>query len=145
MEIAILGATGGCARFATIGAIQAGHQVTVLLRDPKKFDLGDEQIQRQLTVIQGDALNVEDIKKAIDGQDVLVSSIGGTGTFGLAGFKLDSPTICGDAMKTIQQAVQQVASPRKRIIVVSTTGIAEKTRCTLPSPSSLQVAPSLTP
>ncbi|OZJ06540.1 hypothetical protein BZG36_00514 [Bifiguratus adelaidae] len=126
MKIVIFGASGGCARSATVEAVKAGHEVTVLLRDPSKLELEDTTLKQRLTKVQGNALNLEDVKKVIENQDVIISSLGGKPIMGITGATLDNPTICADAMKTLQQAVSQVANPPKRIVVVSTTGIGEK-------------------
>ena len=52
LTIALLGATGGVGRHYAQKALDAGHSIRALVRDPKKLTIADHP---QVTVIQGDA------------------------------------------------------------------------------------------
>lgn len=72
MRVLVLGGTGGVGTHVLNGAVAAGHEVTVLARTPAKVD------HRSVTVLQGDALNADSVRRAVAGQDVVVSCLGST-------------------------------------------------------------------
>lgn len=72
MKLAILGATGPTGQQLIEQALQAGHTVTALARNPVKLPIKDTR----LTIIQGDALVYEDVEKVVKGQDAVLSSLG---------------------------------------------------------------------
>lgn len=70
LKLAIFGATGHTGKYILRAALDAGHSVTVLVRDKTKVaDISG------LKVIEGDALNPEDVLLAVDGQDAVISAI----------------------------------------------------------------------
>ena len=75
LKIAVFGATRGCGHFFTMQAIQAGHQVSVLVRDPARLQLSDED-RAKVTIYTGDVRNYEDVRKILKDQNVVVSSLG---------------------------------------------------------------------
>ena len=70
--IALFGATGGSGRAFLPKALAAGHHVRALVRTPAKLTISHER----LTVIQGDMLNPADVRRTVEGSDVVVSLIG---------------------------------------------------------------------
>lgn len=72
MKICVLGGTGGVGRQFVGQAVEAGHEVTVLARTPAKEERAD------VTVVPGDAFNLEDVRRAVEGNDVVVSCLGST-------------------------------------------------------------------
>ena len=70
----IFGAAGHTGKYITQKMKSEDLEVTVFVRNPDKF--GDMDIEG-VNIIQGDALNPEDVKKAMDGQDVLLCSLEG--------------------------------------------------------------------
>lgn len=74
MNIAIFGATGPTGQELVRQALAKGYTVTAFARNPAKLSLKDAN----LTVIQGDALRYEDVEKAIEGQDAVLSALGAT-------------------------------------------------------------------
>jgi len=71
MNIIVFGPTGGTGR-AVIGNLLAdGHQVTAFARDPSKLSPAPG-----LTIMKGDAMNPEDVARAIPGHDAVVISLG---------------------------------------------------------------------
>jgi len=73
MKIVIFGATGGTGRELVKQALEAGHEVTALVRNPAKITP-----QTGLQIIQGNALEAEPVIQAIVGQDAVLSALGGT-------------------------------------------------------------------
>jgi putative NADH-flavin reductase len=72
MKLLILGATGGIGLEIVRQAIDAGHQVTALVRTPKRL----KEFAGRMAAIQGDVLNSADLARALEGQDAVLSGFG---------------------------------------------------------------------
>lgn len=72
MKLAIFGATGRTGRPLVQQALEAGHEVVALARRPEALPIQHER----LTVIQGDAMNVADVEKTVQGADAVISVLG---------------------------------------------------------------------
>ena len=72
MKIIIFGATGGVGQQLIKQALENKHEVTAFVRNPDKLTMSHEK----LNVVVGDVFNVEDVKKALVGHDVVVSTLG---------------------------------------------------------------------
>ena len=70
MNILILGASGKTGREVVAQAVAAGHTVTAFVRDPAKLERDD------VAFAVGDARSVEDLSKALRGQDSVISTLG---------------------------------------------------------------------
>jgi len=64
MKIAILGSTGALGRECLKQSLAAGHEVTVLVRKASKIP---SDIRERITVIEGDALDKDDISAVLGG------------------------------------------------------------------------------
>lgn len=71
-RVLIVGATGGTGRQLVAQALERGHEVTALVRNPAKLLVDDPR----LTVIRGDVLDYDAVERAVAGQDVVVSALG---------------------------------------------------------------------
>lgn len=70
-RILVLGATGGTGRQIVKQALARGHQVTALVRSPKKAgDLGGARL------VVGDVRDEKLLREALNAQDVVVSALG---------------------------------------------------------------------
>lgn len=72
MKLLIIGGTGGTGRELIRQALDAGHDVTALVRDPAKV----KATHPNLKVIKGNVLVYEDVDKAVTGQDAVLSTLG---------------------------------------------------------------------
>lgn len=72
MNIAILGATGRTGRLLVDLALEAGHHVRVLARDPAKVHRQHDR----LTVVTGDARDAAAISSVVEGTDAVLSALG---------------------------------------------------------------------
>lgn len=72
-KIALFGATGTIGSRVLREALDRGHHVTAVVRDPKKLT---EQ-HPNLTVTTGDVLDPASVTAVAEGQDVVVSAVGG--------------------------------------------------------------------
>ena len=74
-KVVIFGAAGHTGKYLTRKMQKTEDvELSVFVRDPAKF--GDMNMTG-VNIIQGDALNVEDVGRAMDGQDVLLCSLEG--------------------------------------------------------------------
>ena len=74
-KVVIFGAAGHTGKYITRKMKQQKDvELTVFVRNPAKF--GDMDLEN-VKVIQGDALIAEDVKKAMEGQDVMLCSLEG--------------------------------------------------------------------
>jgi uncharacterized protein YbjT (DUF2867 family) len=72
MNILILGAVGGTGSQLVRQAVDAGHRVTALARDPTRLKL----VAPGLVPFQGDVGDAETLRRALAGQDVVISALG---------------------------------------------------------------------
>ena len=73
MKITVLGATGGVGRQVVSAALADGHEVTVLARTPAKVSPATGP-----RIVQGDALELQDVLQAVREADVVISALGTT-------------------------------------------------------------------
>lgn len=109
MKIIVFGASGSTGLEIVKGALQAGHEVTAFVRDASTFEIKDEKIR----IIEGNALNPQQVEDAIKGNDAVLSTLGPKG----------KPTVMvAESTKNIISAMQKHGV--KKIIVISVAGIA---------------------
>ena len=110
MKLLILGATGPTGQNLVSQAFDAGHQVTVLVRNPRKLSEA-----RPVTIIEGDPTHAATIAKSMRECDAVLSALG-------AGNSLKGD-IASRSAAAIIPAMEQTAA--KRLIVVSAFGVGE--------------------
>jgi len=71
-RILIVGASGGTGRQLVAQALERGHAVTALVRNPSK--LGIEH--QNLRIVQGDVLDYASVEAAVRGQEAVISALG---------------------------------------------------------------------
>jgi uncharacterized protein len=108
MNILILGATGRVGSKIVPYALHDRLHVSVLVRTPEKIQINNEN----LTIIQGNVLNKEDIVRAMHGIDVVISALNTDGT-----------TTLSESMPLIIEAMENEGI--KRIITIGTAGILQ--------------------
>jgi len=72
MRLLIVGATGGTGRQLIAQALERGHTVTALVRNPSKLQLEHPQLK----VVQGDVLDYGSVEAAVRGQEAVISALG---------------------------------------------------------------------
>lgn len=72
MKIAVFGGTGKTGQHIVRQALQAGHDVVALARNPAKFSSRHEK----LTVIEGDIANADRVDETIQGVEAVISVLG---------------------------------------------------------------------
>jgi putative NADH-flavin reductase len=71
MRIVLFGATGNIGQRIVAEALQRGHSVTGVVRDPQAVKSPDPRV----TLVQGDATDAESVARVARGADVVVSAI----------------------------------------------------------------------
>ncbi|MEM7151833.1 MAG: NAD(P)H-binding protein [Myxococcota bacterium] len=71
-HLAVFGATRGIGRHVVDFALQSGHRVTALARDPTALELGDDRLR----VVGGDATDADAVARAVAGADAVVCALG---------------------------------------------------------------------
>ncbi|ETI27932.1 hypothetical protein G647_00381 [Cladophialophora carrionii CBS 160.54] len=151
--VAFFGATGGVANGILIHTLLAGHRAIALVRTPQKLrdqllrqDLAPDLLNN-LTIVQGNALDVTAVKRALTAHGphtlpcVIVTGLGGA-----PGFKfqwrrpfqfatLDDPHVCETAAATLTRALTEIYAesasadhlqkpqPLPLLTFISTTGV----------------------
>lgn len=108
MNILILGGTGRVGSHIVRHALQDGHDVTVLVRNPEKVRLNHDN----LTVLQGDVLEQEAVTNAFQGTDVVFSAL-----------NTDGGTVLSESMPLMIRAMETEGI--KRIVTIGTAGILQ--------------------
>ena len=111
MKLVIFGATGFSGQVILKLALSKGFQVTVLVRNKSAITIQNEN----LTVIQGNVLDRNDVKKALEHQDAVIQCLG-------VGGKGDGKptTFISDATKIIVEEMEK--QQIKKLIAMSNVG-----------------------
>jgi len=72
MRVLVVGATGGTGRQLVAQALDAGHEVTALVRTPAKVRVAHDRLR----VVRGDVLDYGSVEAAVRGQDAVVCALG---------------------------------------------------------------------
>jgi putative NADH-flavin reductase len=111
MKLLIFGATGFSGQAILKLALSKGFQVTVLVRNQSAITIQNEN----LTVIQGNVLDSNDVKKALEHQDAVIQCLG------VGGKGNGKPTtFISDATKIIVEEMEK--QQIKRLIALSNVG-----------------------
>jgi putative NADH-flavin reductase len=126
MRLFIIGATGGIGAQLVEQALAQGHRVTALARSPQKID----RVHSQLTIVGGDPLDTEQLRRTVPNHDVVLCAIGPsprprpslTGIFRKNqpagnGFRGRAEHIHRDLARSLVPAMESV--PVRRLVVVS--------------------------
>lgn len=109
MKIAIFGSTGKTGLLTVFQALDKGHNVTAFARNPSMVKI----THKNISVIQGDILDYSKVKEAVNGQDVIIS------TLGVSSRK--PTTVLSDGTSNILKAMEECGV--KRFICMSSAGI----------------------
>ncbi|XP_029685270.1 flavin reductase (NADPH)-like [Takifugu rubripes] len=97
MKITVLGATGQTGQHLVNEALQQGHTVTAVARDPGKITVHHDNLK----VVQADIFSADSLKPHFKGQDVIMSCLGFPASFftGVTGYSLSMRAVVS-AMQT---------------------------------------------
>jgi len=89
-RVLIVGATGGTGRQLVEQALERGHTVTALTRDPSALRVEHPR----LTVVRGDVLDYVSVEVAVRGQDAVLSALGHKRSFTPPMYLRAAPGVC---------------------------------------------------
>lgn len=110
MNISVFGATGGTGRQVVAQALDQGHHVTALVRDPARLPI----THPNLTVVQGDVLDPAPVNATLEGADAAVISLGNTPN--------NPEYVVSQGTAVILDAMKTQAVPRVVVITSMGTG-----------------------
>ncbi|MAT95032.1 MAG: hypothetical protein CME59_20885 [Halioglobus sp.] len=103
MKITLFGATGSLGGQLLQQSLQAGHEVTALLRSPQKLPA---PLRERIQVIEGDALLAADVERALpEGTEAVLFAIG-------VDEKTSPPDLCTDVTRHILELMRRRDIPR---------------------------------
>jgi len=109
MKLLIFGSTGSVGRQLVKQALEHGHTVTAFARDPSKLGVKHDNLK----VVQGDVMDCPSVEKAVQGQDVVLCSLG-------AGAK---GTVRSEGTRNIIRAMEKAGV--RRFVCQSTLGVGD--------------------
>ncbi len=112
MKVLVIGATRGIGLCFVEQALDRGHSVTALVRDPGKLKIGHEQ----LDVVHGDVLDAAAVKQAVAGHDAVCSCLG-------IGPTREPVTLFSEGTRNILAAMRE--SHVRRLICVTGIGAGD--------------------
>ncbi len=112
MRIAVFGATGGSGREVAQQALDAGHEVTVMVR---KAGVAFLEGNPHLHVVVGEFGRQDIVEQVVAGQDAVISALGTN--------EKGPVTVCTDGVRAILAAMR--TKEVRRLVVVSAHGAAE--------------------
>ncbi|XP_063793763.1 flavin reductase (NADPH)-like isoform X2 [Pseudophryne corroboree] len=95
-NIALFGATGMTGKVILAQALDAGYNVTVLVRDPARLPAN----KKPTRIVVGDVLNKSDVSKAVEGQDAVIIVLG-------TGADLGPTTMMSKGTQNIVEAMKE--------------------------------------
>lgn len=109
MKVVVFGATGGTGRQVVVQALEVGHEVTVIARNPEAVDIRDERLE----FFQGDVLDPASFSKRIVGQDAVLSALGVN--------HRKATTVYSEGTENITKAMKEAGV--RRVICLSSAGL----------------------
>ncbi|MFE5807857.1 NAD(P)-dependent oxidoreductase [Streptomyces sp. NPDC056491] len=100
MKITVFGATGGVGREVVRQALDAGHEVTAVVRDPARLPLPAHARLRVATV--ADVTDPEAVLSLVSGQDAVVSALGAANNK-----QARTAPVAGPALRAITSAMDR--------------------------------------
>ncbi|MCY0944162.1 NAD(P)-dependent oxidoreductase [Streptomyces antarcticus] len=105
MKIAVLGSTGQTGRLVIARALERGHDVIALARRPERVDAPAAD---NLWVVRADVTHPGSVTAAVEGADVVVSTLG---------------IVKGQDPAILVQGAQQIASATPRVVFLTSLGM----------------------
>ncbi|MEV1242880.1 SDR family oxidoreductase [Nonomuraea sp. NPDC050022] len=110
MKLTIFGATGGTGTELLRQALAAGHEVTAVVRDPRRLPA---DLPSGLDIVQADLMNPDAIAPAVRDRDAVLSAMG-AGSRG-------PTTVCSDSISAIATAMARGRT--RRVLMTSASGL----------------------
>ena len=117
LNILVYGASGKIGSLVVLEALDRGHRVTAVSRDPTRIETRHEH----LVIAKGDLLDIASIRRLVRGQDVIISSVRG-----VIGDKSDPANALQlVSVENVVAALRTAGDSRARFIHVGGSGSLE--------------------
>ncbi|MBX6383608.1 MAG: SDR family oxidoreductase [Microbispora sp.] len=129
MKLTVFGATGGTGTQVVAQALDAGHEVVAVVRDPSRLVIPGAAGRggpaapdtASLAVVQADVMDPDAITPALEGADAAVSALGPRrAQAGREGGRDRAITVCSDGIRSIIRAMDKTGV--RRLVAVSANG-----------------------
>jgi putative NADH-flavin reductase len=110
LKLLILGATGQIGRELVAQGLGRGHEVTALVRQPRKLSIDDDRLE----VVEGSPLDARMLDRTLPGKDAVLSVLGHT--------DLKESSLVTEAAEALVRGMRDQGN--KRMIIVSSTLVA---------------------
>jgi putative NADH-flavin reductase len=114
-------------------ALAAGHEVTAFVRDPSRLKVREPR----LTVVRGDVRSVDDLRRALAGQNAVISALGGRAKDAMISPLSGKPR--GGVMEESTAALIEAAGEAgvRRVVMMSTFMLAPNFKAGILKPLAL--------
>jgi len=110
-KLLIFGATGGTGLQLVEQALEQGHTAAAFVRNPSKFNIKHTNLQ----IFQGDVMDFASVKRAVQGQDVVLSALGAPAS--------QKDNVRSEGTQNIIRAMETLGA--RRFICLTTLGIGD--------------------
>jgi putative NADH-flavin reductase len=117
LDILVYGASGKVGKAVVAEAVQRGHFVTAVSRDPARLSVRHDR----LSVVRGDLLDPESIRRLLQGQDIVVVSVRGV----IGKTRQPQNALQFIAVKNVVAVMRGMVAPRPRLLHVGGAGTLE--------------------
>jgi putative NADH-flavin reductase len=114
MKLTVFGASGGTGSQVVRQALDGGHEVVAVVRDPARLPVSHPN----LTVVTADVLRAGDIADAVTGRDAIISALGHGRR--ARDRKAADASLLADSARSITEAMRIAGS--RRLVIVSASG-----------------------
>lgn len=125
LDILVFGASGKVGRHVVPEALQRGHRVTAVSRNPDSIKTPNEDpgknTRQNLEVVQGDILDMDSVLHLVSGKDVVVISVRGVVGEG----KTPSDTVVLQGLENVVNALRTLSPQAPRLLHVGGSGSLE--------------------
>ena len=111
MKLIVFGATRGVGRNFTEQALDAGHDVTAVVREPSNFELKHNNLQ----VVKGDVMDFASVEQVIKDHEAVISAIGSPAS--------STDKVRSEGTQNIIRAMEK--NGIRRLISVSSLGVGD--------------------
>jgi len=117
LDILVYGATGKIGTHIVTEALDRGHAVTAVSRDPARI----ERRHENLSAVKGDLLDADSIRSLAAGQDVIIISVRGV----IGDSKTPESALQYIAVKNVVETLRKMGDDAPRLIHVGGSGTLE--------------------
>ena len=120
MKILVLGSTGRTGQHLTSEALNRDHFVHALVRDPGKLQISSDR----LVIYQGTPIQKEDLKKAMEGCEAVISALNISRKTDFPWAKIVSPpNLLSESIRQVVDLAPELGI--NRVIVISAAGVGD--------------------